>query len=113
MDSSNWKRKAIQAVCTVGVFFAGTVVVQSQEAERKVLKKVEPDYPAVLRQKGIGGTVKLAVTVRADGTVKDVRPLGGNAVLIESASNAVKQWRYSPSERETTIQVSIHFGAQE
>ena len=74
------------------------------------MKKVEPEYPSVLRDKGIGGTVRLRVTVKPDGAVKDVQTLGGNAVLVDSATRAVKQWRYAPADHEATIDVSIHFG---
>jgi len=97
--------------CLIAVFGCGSNVVFSQDqADRKVVKKVEPEYPAILRDKGIGGTVKLRVTIRPDGSVKDVQTLGGNAVLVESATRAVKQWHYAPTDRESTIDVSIHFG---
>ena len=103
-------RGLAQVACLIAVFVCGSTVVFSQDADRKVTKKVEPEYPAVLRDKGIGGTVKLRVTIRPDGSVKDVQTLGGNAVLVESATRAVKQWHYAPTERESTIDVSIHFG---
>ncbi len=110
MTKSTATRRLAQAACLIAVFVCGSNIVFSQDADRKVTKKVEPEYPAVLRDKGIGGTVKLRVTIRPDGSVKDVQTLGGNAVLVESATRAVKQWRYAPTERESTIDVSIHFG---
>jgi TonB family protein len=111
MTNSTGKRKLAQIACLVAVFAIGTgVVIAQQDAERKVVKKIEPEYPSVLRDKGIGGTVRLRVTVKADGTVKDVQTLGGNAVLVESATRAVKQWHYAPADRESVIDVSIHFG---
>ncbi|HWZ97922.1 MAG TPA: energy transducer TonB [Candidatus Dormibacteraeota bacterium] len=111
MTNSTGKRKLAQIACLAAVFVIGTgVVIAQQDAERKVVKKIEPEYPSVLRDKGIGGTVRLRVTVKADGTVKDVQTLGGNAVLVESATRAVKQWHYAPADRESVIDVSIHFG---
>ena len=111
MMKSTATRRLAQMACLIAVFVCGSNVVFSQDqADRKVTKKVEPEYPAVLRDKGIGGTVKLRVTIRPDGSVKDVQTLGGNAVLVESATRAVKQWHYSPTDRESTIDVSIHFG---
>jgi TonB family protein len=103
-------RRLAQIACLAVVFGLGSGIVFSQDTDRKVLKKIEPEYPAVLRDKGIGGTVRLRVVVRADGTVKDVQTLGGNAVLVESATRAVKQWRYAPAEKEASIDLSIHFG---
>lgn len=110
MTKSTGKRRLAQVACLFVVFAIGSGVVFSQEIDRKIVKKVEPEYPSVLRDKGIGGTVRLRVTVRPDGAVKDIQTLGGNAVLVESATRAVKQWKYAPAERETTIDVAIHFG---
>ena len=99
-----------QVGCLIAVFVCGSKVVLSQDGDRKVVKRTDPEYPAVLREKGIGGTVKLRLTIRPDGSVKDIQTIGGNAVLVESATRAVKQWHYAPAERESTIDVSIHFG---
>lgn len=110
MNLSTLTRRLAQVACLAVVFGIGSGIVFSQDSDRKVLKKVEPEYPAVLRDKGIGGTVRLRVTVRPDGTVKDVQTIGGNAVLVESATRAVKQWRYAPSEKEASIDLSIRFG---
>ena len=111
MKRSIFTRRLAQLVCLAAVFTFGSGIVFSQDNDRKVLKKVDPEYPAVLRDKGIGGTVRLRVTVRADGAVKDVQVVGGNAVLADSATRAVKQWRYVASEKESTVEVSIHFGS--
>ena len=111
MTKSTGIRKLAQAACLAAVFVCGSKVVLSQDAaDRKVLKKVEPEYPSVLRDKGIGGTVKLRVTLKVDGAVKDIQVLGGNAVLAESASRAVRQWRFAPADHEGTTEVTIHFG---
>src|SRR5215470_14788158 len=111
MTKSSGKRRLAQLACLIAVFVCGSKVVLSQDGgERKILKKTEPEYPAVLRDKGIGGTVRLRVTVKPDGTVKDVQVLGGNAVLAESASRAVKQWHFAPADHEAATEVTIHFG---
>ncbi|HJZ66093.1 MAG TPA: energy transducer TonB [Candidatus Acidoferrum sp.] len=114
MTKSTGKRRLAQFACLIAVFVCGSKVVLSQDGgERKVLKKVEPEYPSVLRDKGIGGTVRLRVTVKPDGTVKDVQILGGNAVLAESASRAVHQWRFAPADHEGPTEVTIHFGTRQ
>jgi TonB family protein len=88
-------------------FLALSLLAQSEE--RKVIKRVQPDYPEVLRVRGIGGVVKVEVSVSAAGIVKTTRVLGGNAALAESAENAVKQWRFEPAATDATFVVSIHF----
>ena len=109
--SAPWGRLGACVVLFCSVIALGGHSVSGHEAtDRKILKKVEPEYPALLRDKGIVGTVRVRVTVRPDGTVKDAQPIGGNAILLESALRAVKQWRYSASDRESAIEVAIHFG---
>lgn len=77
--------------------------------ERHLVTRVEPEYPEILRKNHIGGVVRLAVTVAANGKVENIDVLGGNPALIEPAEAAVKKWVYSPGSR-TVIEVSIPFG---
>jgi len=113
MNRSTITRRLAQVSYLALVFGLGSGIVFSQDADRKILKRVEPEYPAVLRDKGIGGVVKLRVTVRADGTVKDVQTIGGNAVLVEAGTRAVKQWRFSPADKEGPVEVTFHFGPRQ
>jgi TonB family protein len=82
---------------------------RAQDATRKVVKKVDAQYPAALKHRGIGGTVRLKVYVKADGTVRDTEVLGGSAALAESAQKAVMQWRFTQGSAETTMEVSVVF----
>jgi periplasmic protein TonB len=82
--------------------------VRGQEIDRKILKKVEAQYPSVLKRRGIGGTVRLKVTIHADGTVKDVEVLGGNPALVDAAEKAVRQWRFAPGS-ESAVIVAVVF----
>jgi TonB family protein len=59
------------------------------------------------------GTVKLTVTVSAEGTVKALKARGGNPVLIEAAEEAVKRWKYEPAKTESSESVTINFQAPE
>jgi TonB family protein len=76
---------------------------------RGVKSRVKPVYPELARRMNICGTVKLQVTIAADGAVKAVKPLGGHPLLIDSAVNAVKNWKYETGKDETTELVSIAF----
>jgi TonB family protein len=82
--------------------------VRGQEPDRKIVKKVEAQYPLILKRRGIGGTVRLKVAIHADGTVKDVDVLGGNPALADAAEKAVRQWRFAPGS-ESTITVAVTF----
>jgi TonB family protein len=57
--------------------------------EAKVLRRVEPDFPA-----GAKGSVILEVTIGPDGLVKDVRILRNEAALDAAAVKAVRQWQF-------------------
>jgi TonB family protein len=82
---------------------------RAQETTRKVLKRVEAQYPSILKKRGIGGVVRLRVIVKADGTVRDTEVLGGSAILADSAQKAVKQWVFTPGGAESTVEVSVVF----
>ena len=79
--------------------------------ERGLVKRVEPSYPETLRQMGIGGSVRLQITISPSGTVLNVEVLGGNPILAEAAVEAVKQWVYAPAPSKTELQVTIPFEA--
>jgi TonB family protein len=76
---------------------------------RKVVKKAPVPYPSILKSRGIGGTVRLKVFVKPDGTVRDTEVLGGNPILAESAQKSVTQWKFSPGSSETAIEISVIF----
>jgi TonB family protein len=57
----------------------------------------------------IRGTVRLEAVVRRDGTVKQVKVLGGNPVLADALSSAVMNWRYEPAAQETVENVEQTF----
>lgn len=85
------------------------VAPESSKRERILLKRVEPEYPKELHQRGIEGTVRLTLTVSPKGSVERVRVKGGNPILTEAAEKAVREWVYSPAATSSTIEVSIPF----
>ena len=48
----------------------------AQPSDREVISQTAPEYPALLKKLGIGGTVKLSALVAADGTVKKTKIKG-------------------------------------
>jgi len=63
----------------------------------RLAKRVTPRYPALARQARIQGTVKLTAIIARDGTVEKLEVGGGHPLLVPSAIEAVKQWRYKPT----------------
>ena len=76
--------------------------------ERRLVRRVEPEYPDTLRHMGIGGNVRLELTIAAKGAVETVAILGGNPILADAAVKAVRQWIYEPGTRSKT-EVNIPF----
>lgn len=80
---------------------------------RKVKSKVNPSYPELARRMNVTGKVRLEIVVAASGDVKSVKALGGHPLLIDSATTAVKKWKYEPAAGETTELQEFNFSANE
>jgi len=100
----------VSSAASVGGVKTLAIGVPSGGAERKLITRVEPDYPETLKRLNIGGTVRLRVSISAKGNVEDVELLGGNPILGESATFAVKKWVYAAGRSRTIAEVSISFG---
>ncbi len=79
---------------------------------RRVVRKTLPQYPEIAKRMNLVGTVKVLATVSPDGSVKSVQPMGGSPVLIQSASDAVSKWKFSPGSAETKELIELHFDPQ-
>ena len=88
-----------------------TIVRGGNGAQRRLITRVEPEYPDALKRLNIGGTVRLQLTIGPKGNVETVLVLGGNPILGESAVAAVKQWVYTASRSRTIEELSIPFGS--
>jgi len=86
--------------------------VPSGGTERKLITRIEPDYPETLKRLNIGGTVRLRVVISAKGNVEECELLGGNPILGESAALAVKKWVYAAGRSRTITEISIQFGGR-
>lgn len=102
--------RALAPLCLLLAIVAIAPTIHSQEqSERKIITRVQPKYPEYLREHEIGGSVRLTVVVTPNGNVKSVTPVGGNPILVDAAINAVKQWKYAPSENTETLEVRLDF----
>jgi TonB family protein len=82
---------------------------KTEELSRKAKTKVLPIYPDVARRMSIAGTVRLAVVVAPNGTVKSSKPVGGHPLLVDAAMDAMKQWRFEPGPTESSGIVEFKF----
>lgn len=78
-------------------------------AERKVVSRVEPEYPETLKRLYIGGVVRVEAVVLGNGTVESTQLLGGSPILGQSAMKAIKQWKYAPTGSKEKLVVQMEF----
>jgi TonB family protein len=105
-------------LCTVLVgtsVGAGLLRAQSEEApgsKRRVKFLGKPQYSDLAKRLNLTGTVKIEVTVGADGKVKRAHVLGGSPVLAADAEKAAYQSEFEPGPKETTEVIEFKFNAQ-
>ncbi len=59
--------------------------------------RVEPVYPPIAKQIRRSGKVELHALIATDGSVQSLEVVSGEAIFIQSALAAVRQWRYRPT----------------
>ena len=80
-----------------------------QSTDRKLVSRVEPDYPETLRRLYIGGVVRVEVVVSPAGAVESTQLTGGNPILGQAAMKAIKQWKYAPGPSKSRFTVKFEF----
>jgi TonB family protein len=100
---------------SLGLLLPGltTSLIAQEEVDkplRKVLVSYQPQYPEILQKGHFESTVRLAVSVQANGSVSKVETKGGNPMLARYAMEAVAKWKFAPGPAATVEEVSFHFG---
>lgn len=86
----------------------------SHWAEGNIIYRVQPSYPPIARQARVQGAVELRAIISQKGTIENLVVVSGHPMLVKSAIEAVRQWRYrayllnnEPIEVETEITVNF------
>lgn len=82
------------------------------ETTRRLERSFPPDYPAIAERMKLTGTAQVQAVVKPDGTVKEVKVLGGHPLLADALVRAVMQWKYQAASKETVEIVKFSFGPQ-
>jgi TonB family protein len=98
----------------LGAFGSLVPKASSQEAavenvKRKVKTKITPDFPVLAKQMNVTGKVKIEATISADGRVTNTKVVGGSPLLVGSAVDALKRWRFEPAPKETSEIIEFDF----
>ena len=73
------------------------VTVGGNVQAARLVNRVQPIYPPLARQTRISGTVKLHAIIAKNGAVESLQVVSGHPLLVQSALDAVRQWRYQPT----------------
>lgn len=100
--------------CAFCVAAPGAAFAQDEQvSSRKVLSKVEPQYPALAHAAHITGTAKLLAKVNSNGKVDSIQVLGGHPLLVQTAIVAISHWKWEPSNQPTQETVIVKFSLPE
>jgi protein TonB len=73
------------------------VTVGGNVQAARLVNRVQPLDPPLARQTRISGTVKLHAIIGKNGAVEQLQVVSGHPLLVQSALDAVRQWRYQPT----------------
>jgi TonB family protein len=77
---------------------------------RRLKVSSPPEYPELAQKMNIKGTVQVEASVRRDGTVKEVKVIGGHPLLANALAKAVMGWQYVPAAKDSVVVVRFVFG---
>jgi protein TonB len=79
-----------------------------------IISQQKPVYPPLAKMARQQGVVKFEAMISKEGTIEELKLISGPPLLIQAATDAVKQWRYRPTilngepvEVQTTIDVNF------
>ena len=86
----------------------------SRMMEGNLIYRVQPQYPPLARQARVQGVVLLRAMISREGRIEHLQAVSGHPMLVQSAINAVLQWRYRPyylnnEPVEVETQVTVNF----
>jgi periplasmic protein TonB len=63
----------------------------------RLIQRAEPAYPALARQVHLQGTVEIDAVIDEHGNIEEMKVISGPPLLIQSALDAVRRWKYEPT----------------
>jgi TonB family protein len=75
----------------------------------KPTKVVSPEYPDTARRYNAQVTVRVAIHVKANGSVSEVEALNGNPVFVDAVKRALKKWKFEKRPEDSLVKVALPF----
>lgn len=73
------------------------VRVGGRVKEPRVIQRIDPVYPALAKQTHMQGSVIIDAVIDEHGYITEMKVVSGPPLLIQSALDAVRKWRYEPT----------------
>jgi TonB family protein len=80
-----------------GDAYGAPVRVGGDVREPKKIRDVKPYYPPEAQAAGVQGIVIMEAVIDRDGYVRDARVLRSVPILDQAATDAVRQWQFTPT----------------
>lgn len=90
------------------------IAVSTGVQAARLIRQVNPSYPALARQARVSGTVRLTAIIGRDGAIERLQLISGHPLLASAALEAVRQWSYRPTllnnePVEVITQIDVNF----
>jgi len=90
------------------------ITVGGNVQQAMLIYQPKPVYPPLAKQARIQGTVRFTAIIGRDGTIQNLTVVSGHPLLVQAATEAVKQWRYKPTllngePVEVVTQIDVNF----
>jgi protein TonB len=88
-----------------------SAVKENEKSPLRILDAPRPDYPLLARRRGWTGQVEVSFRVAPSGAVEEVKVTASSGywVLDEACLDAIRRWRYAPTDRSEPIPMSQLF----
>ncbi|MFY9573219.1 MAG: energy transducer TonB [Blastocatellia bacterium] len=73
------------------------LLVSSRVLQGKAIERVVPIYPELPKRIRLQGDVSIEVIISPNGQVESARVVSGHPMLINSALDAARRWRFEPT----------------
>ena len=94
------------------------ITVGGNVQQAMLIQQEAPVYPPLAKQARIQGVVRFTVLIEPDGSVSKADLIAGHPLLVQAATDAVRQWRYKPTllngePVQVVTQVDVNFNLPE
>jgi hypothetical protein len=107
LDLHGMLRLALAVMLTISMLTVPTLA--GAEETRRLRSGDPPEYSELAKKLNLRGIARVQVTVAPDGSVKEVKELGGNPLLLAALTSAVKKWKYEAMDKTSVVEVKFAF----